>query len=134
MKLTLPRTDFDAESTIGTLYVDGKFECYTLEDAVRDGPKVYGKTAIPVGTYEVRITYSNHFKRDLPLLMDVPGFEGVRIHPGNTADDTEGCILVGRTKAIDRINNSRDAFDSLYAKILAAWFRKEPITITVRNA
>lgn len=133
MKLELSR-NCGPESTIGTLMVDGKFECYTLEDVVRDGPKVYGKTAIPAGTYEVRITYSNHFKRDLPLLLDVPGFEGIRIHPGNTAADTEGCILVGRTKAINRINNSRDAFDSLYAKMLAAWFRKEPITIIVRNA
>lgn len=131
MKLVLTRTDFSPESTIGTLSTDGKFECFTLEDTVRDGPKVFGKTAIPKGNYEVRITFSNHFKRDLPLLMNVPNFEGVRIHSGNVAADTEGCVLVGRTKDIDRINNSRDAFDSLYAKLLAAWFRKEPITITV---
>jgi len=85
MKIDLVRHVFTPRSTIGSLYVDGKFECYTLEDVVRLGEKVYGETAIPEGTYEVQITFSNRFKRDLPLLLKVPGFEGVRIHPGNFA-------------------------------------------------
>lgn len=132
MKLEVRRSQYNAMRTIGELFVDGKWECYTLEDAVRTGPKVFGQTAIPAGTYEVQITFSNRFKRDLPLLVKVPGFEGVRIHPGNTENDTEGCILVGRALGPGMITNSRDAFNSLYPKILAAWGRKEPITITLR--
>lgn len=132
MKIEVVRNQLSANSTIGDLYVNGVWECFTLEDVVRGGPKVYGKTAIPAGTYEVQITFSNRFKRDLPLLLNVPGFEGIRIHPGNTAENTEGCILVGKAKAIDLVTNSRDAFNKLYARIIGAWSRKEPISITVR--
>ncbi len=122
MILHLVRRDFTEISTIGTLYVDGVFECWTLEDRAREGPKVYGKTAIPEGTYKVIITPSARFKRDLPLLMDVPGFTGVRIHPGNTAADTEGCILVGQEYKIgsDFIGKSRIAFDALFARLKEA--------------
>lgn len=133
MRIDLVRHVFTPRSTIGSLYVDGKFECYTLEDVVRLGEKVYGETAIPEGTYELQITFSNRFKRDLPLLMRVPNFEGVRIHFGNVAADTQGCILVGRAMAIDMVTNSRDAFNALYAKLLAAKFRQEPMEITVRQ-
>ena len=133
MKLLACRNQFSPVSTIGDMYVDGVWECYTLEDVVRSGPKVFGQTAIPEGAYEVRITFSNRFKRDLPLLLGVAGFEGIRIHPGNTAENTEGCILVGRNKTKDFIGNSRDAFDNLYAKMLGAWMRKDPITIEVRH-
>ena len=131
MNIKVLRNQPGATCTIGSMYVNGMWECYTLEDVVRSGPKVYGETAIPEGTYEVKITFSNRFKRDLPLLMNVPGFEGIRIHPGNTDKDTHGCILVGKAKSTDRIYNSVDAFNVLYSKILAAWVRKEPIQITV---
>lgn len=134
MKIEVIRNQLTSVSTIGSMYVNGMWECYTLEDVVRKGPKVPGKTAIQEGTYGVRVTFSNRFKRDLPLLDNVPGFEGIRIHPGNTDADTEGCILVGRAKSIDRIYNSRDAFDTLYSRILAAWMNHEPIEITIKAA
>ena len=110
--------------TIGQLFVDGAEECFTLEDEVRekDGMpvgmwKIKGQTAIPRGTYNVIITMSNRFKRELPLLENVPGFEGIRIHPGNTSEDTEGCILVGRGKTDKTVTESRIAFNALFAKI-----------------
>ena len=82
-------------NVIGDMYLNGEFFCYTLEDEVRaKGEKVYGKTAIPDGTYKVIVNRSNRFKRDMPLLLDVPMFEGIRIHSGNSAKDSSGCILV----------------------------------------
>lgn len=122
MKLTVIRDQRDDVCTIGQLCVDGAPECYTLEDIVRpDGaPKVFGQTAIPAGTYQVVITFSPHFQRELPLLVNVPDFEGVRIHPGNTAADTEGCILVGVDRLADSIGHSVIAFDNLFPKIQAA--------------
>jgi len=133
MKLELIRHTFTGRSTIGSLYIDKKFECYTLEDVVRVGEEVPGATAIPEGIYPVQITFSNRFKRDLPLLLNVPNFEGIRIHSGNRDTDTEGCILVGGAVFPDEVRGSRAAFDGLYAKLLAAWFRKEPMDITVRH-
>ena len=79
--------------------------------------KVFGQTAIPKGRYEVAITFSNKYKRMLPLLMNVPCYEGVRIHSGNRAEDTEGCILVGRDGGADFIGQSRKEFAELYPKI-----------------
>lgn len=133
MKLKLTRAQFEPTSTIGRLTVDGAQQCYTLEDYVRPtgAPKVFGQTAIPAGTYGVIVTHSPHFLRDLPLLLNVPGFEGVRIHPGNTAADTEGCILVGMDRLADSIGRSRLAFDALFPKIQAAIARGESVTIEV---
>jgi hypothetical protein len=119
MEMRVTRQVFTDESTIGELTIDGVHQCFTLEDKVRD-EKIFGQTAIPAGRYEVTVSFSNHFKKKLPLLMNVPNFEGVRIHPGNTAKDTKGCILVGMTKGTNVVSNSRDAFDALFAKILAA--------------
>lgn len=116
MKLKLQRMTFTEASTIGTLFVDGKQECYTLEDVVRK-EKVFGKTAIPAGTYKIQITFSPRFQRNLPLLSNVPGFDGIRIHPGNTAEDTDGCLLVGTSFGPNRINNSCAAFDVLFEKL-----------------
>ena len=105
MKLTLKRIFLGKSYTIGKLYIDGEYFSDTLEDAVRD-EKVYGETAIPRGTYKVTITLSPRFRRWLPLLHDVPNFEGVRIHRGNTPEDTHGCILVGQNKIKGQVVNS----------------------------
>lgn len=132
MKLELRRTSCGKVCTIGELWVDGKFECYTLEDVVRvDGVKVYGETAIPKGTYDVQVTYSPRFQRDLPLLINVKGFVGIRIHPGNTAKDTDGCLLVGTESGMDMIYNSRKAFTALFAKINMALAAKQKVTIRI---
>ena len=119
MELQVKRTDFTDSSTIGELSVNGQFECYTLEDKVRP-VKIAGKTAIPAGRYEVIIDFSQRFGRLLPLLLNVPNFEGVRIHPGNMAANTEGCILVGEEKSQNFMGQSRAAFDRLFAKLSAA--------------
>jgi hypothetical protein len=119
MNLTLRRKWLSAASTVGELSIDGVFECFVLEDRYRPAPeaKVKGATCIPLGRYEVRITPSPKFKRDLPLLLEVPGFEGVRIHPGNTAADTEGCLLPGRVRHGEAVQESRLAFDALFEKL-----------------
>lgn len=119
MQIQVFRKTLSARSTIGELHIDGQFECFTLEDAVRP-VKIKGLTAIPTGSYEVIINFSARFKRPLPLLLNVPNFDGVRIHAGNTDADTEGCLLVGQTQAADFIGKSRPAFDALFAKLQAA--------------
>ena len=116
MELKLKRTKLTDACTQGELYVDGEFECYTLEDVVRS-QKIKGQTAIPAGTYSVIVSYSPRFERRLPLLLDVPNFEGVRIHSGNRAEDTEGCILVGRYQGVDWVGQSRAALTSLLRKL-----------------
>ena len=132
MKLRLERTWCGATCTIGQLYIDGATECFTLEDIVRpDGVKLYGETAIPAGTYNVIVTPSNRFKRDLPLVENVPGFEGIRIHPGNTAEDTDGCILVGRTKGPSFVGESRAAFADLFLQIKDALDAGDKVTLEV---
>ena len=135
MKLLLERKWLTERSTIGLLSVDGTMECFSLEDKVRpDGQKVYGETAIPAGTYNVILTYSPHFKHVLPLLEHVQGFEGVRIHPGNTPADTEGCILVGSSKGPDVVYESRRAFDVLYPKIQTALSGGDTVTLEIKEA
>jgi len=133
MKLQLERLQLDPDVTIGSLTVDGQWECWTLEDVVRapGAPKVFGQTAIPPGTYAIDITYSPHFKMPLPLLLKVPNFEGVRIHSGNTAADTEGCLLVGQDRLPKSIGRSRAAFTALFAKLTSAKARGEQITIEI---
>ncbi len=118
--------------TFGRMYINGKPVCWTLEDQERE-EKVYGKTAIPTGTYKVTITYSNRFKRELPLLIDVPNFAGIRIHPGNTAADTEGCILVGDAPDYDGrfLGQSRVAFNRVYPLIYGAASGMEKITMEI---
>lgn len=119
MRLYLKRNIYTDLSTIGELSIDGVFECYTLEDTCRR-VKIEGKTAIPSGAYQIIINHSQRFNRDLPLLLNVPNFEGIRIHPGNTDKDTHGCILVGQAHATDFISNSVAAFDALFPKIKKA--------------
>ncbi len=125
LNLTLKRINFSPFSTIGELSIDGEWTCFTLEDCDRalenpENVKIPGETAIPRGLYQVVITHSNRFGRLMPRLMEVPQFTGVLIHPGNSAADTHGCILVGRTKGIDRVYESRLAFDSLFTRINSA--------------
>lgn len=137
MKITVKRFEYGSNYTIGKLYIDDnpQFFCYTLEDMYRekDGVpveqwKVAGETAIPKGTYKVIVDYSNHFGKDLPHILDVPGYEGVRIHPGNTDKDTEGCLLVGKTWAgTDFIGSSVAAFNDLFPLIQKA----DSVTIEV---
>jgi len=107
--------------TIGVMYIDGERFCDTLEDKVRDltkEKKVYGETAIPCGRYKVTLTYSPKFKRVMPLLHDVPYFDGVRIHAGNTTKDTEGCILLGENKVKGGLVNSRKYVEELTARLM----------------
>lgn len=120
MKLTLIRKEFTDISTIGDLLIDGQFFCYVLEDMIRpEGVKIPGQTAIPYGSYEVITNYSNRFKKVMPLLLNVPHFEGVRIHSLNTAEQTEGCIGIGFTKGVDFIGQSRSAFADFIEKLRA---------------
>lgn len=132
MQLQLTRKIFTDKSTIGELAVDGKSECFTLEDVVRP-EKIKGETAIPAGTYEIAITFSNKFQKLLPLLLNVPNYEGVRIHLGNKPEDTEGCILVGQTKAPDFVGGSRAAFAPLFEKLQDA-LKREKIFIEISEA
>lgn len=133
MKLTLKRVQLDPDVTIGELSIDGLFYCYTCEDVVRPpgAPKVFGDTAIPAGEYMVDVTYSPHFGRELPLLSAVPNFSGVRIHPGNTPADTEGCLLVGFDRHPKGVGRSRDAFGPLFARLNAAHAAGEDVTIEI---
>lgn len=142
MKIDLHRKWRKAGYSIGILYVNGQRICETLEDTDRglrsDMPlatikqlKVKGQTAIPTGTYQVTITYSPKFKKMLPLLMNVPGYDGIRIHSGNRAKDTEGCILCGRNTEVGAVTNSRYWTNKVIAMIEDATKRKEEITISI---
>ena len=116
MLLNLKRFWRTTDFTIGALYVDGVFECFTLENPERE-VKLEDRTAIPCGTYSIEFTYSPHFNQIMPLLDGVPDYTAVRIHWGNKVEDTEACILVGQTAQEGYISNSRLAFTALYAKI-----------------
>lgn len=141
-ELLLQRRFFKEDYTIGRLSVDDETFADTLEDKVRDynkdgdlldegEEKVYGQTAIPYGRYRVVVDYSQRFKRELPRLLSVPHFEGIRIHAGNKAGDTSGCILVGENKVKGGLINSR-----VYERELTSWLkmwqgRGEEIWITI---
>lgn len=119
MKLLLKRDLLNSEFTLGELFIEGIHFCYTVEDVVRkpNEPKVFGKTAIPYGTYKVIQTLSPHFGIITPRLVDVPGFQGVLIHSGNTAADTEGCIIIGTVRTENGVGLSRQCFTKLMEKI-----------------
>lgn len=105
--------------TLGRLYVNDAFFCYTLEDGVRD-VKVAGETAIPFGHYRVVVDLSQRFGKLMPRLLDVPGFSGIRMHSGNTIADTSGCILLGMTRGRDQIGASRAAIDLFLPRLQKA--------------
>ena len=153
MKLTLIRTYKSPQYTIGKLYIDGTYFCDTLEDPDRglndslslqeiQKLKVYGDTAIPIGTYKFNIdVISPKFKNrvwakpcggKLPRLENVKGYEGVLIHVGNTVKDTLGCILVGQNKVKGQVINSTNTFLELYKKIKKAYNNKEELSITIK--
>jgi hypothetical protein len=136
MELKLNRIFLGSSATIGELLVNDKHLCDTLEDRVRpEGEKVYGKTAIPEGTYEMVLSYSPRFKKILPEILNVPNFTGIRIHCGNSSADSSGCILVGTWdgEKEDWVGNSRIAFDELMSLLEEATNNKEKITITVKS-
>lgn len=136
MKLTLNRIFLGSSATIGELYVDGEHIADTLEDRVRpEGEKVYGKTAIPEGTYEMVLSYSPRFKKILPEILNVPNFTGIRIHCGNSSADSSGCILVGTWdgEKEDWVSDSKIAFNKLMSLLEEATNNKEKITITVKS-
>lgn len=133
MNLELYRRAGTIGFTAGSLLINGRFFCYTLEDQER-ATKIFAKSAIPRGTYKVTMTYSNRFKKVLPQLLNVPEFEGIRIHAGNTSADTEGCILVGDDNAelFDAfLANSKKAMDRLMPLLMAA-AKKEKIYIEIK--
>lgn len=137
MNLLLIRDTFSPSFTLGKLFIDGKFECETLEDCDRKleqgGEKLPGRTAIPRGTYPITVDFSNHFARYLPHVLNVPQFEGIRIHCGNTDKDTEGCVLVGQLRINgNSIGYSRAAFDILFPKFTHALEAGDTITLEVR--
>lgn len=142
MKLLLRRVALRDTYTIGKLYIDGEYFCDTLENKVRDlnkngvfdngEKKIYGKTAIPYGTYEIKWTYSPKYKKYTPQIMNVPEFNGVRIHAGNTEKDTLGCILVGINSVKGMVLQSRVTVNKLYPLIRAARIRKEEVTLTIQ--
>ena len=133
MKLKLVRGKATAISVEGRLYVDGVFECFTVEDRPRD-KKIYGVTGIPAGTYNVIVSVSNRFKKRLPEVLDVPGFKGIRIHAGNSSKDTEGCIIVGSVNTRDDddwVGGSKIAMDRLLPKIDDALAVREKVTLEI---
>lgn len=137
MKLVLSRKEYGDTSTLGDLYVDGEWESVTLEDAIQPNDvKIPGQTCIPDGTYTVVITPSPKFKRDLPLLVNVPGFDGIRIHPGNTPDDTAGCLLVGENyqmiAGVPFLMHSGRAFDRLFNKLFLSRRKGESASIEIK--
>lgn len=140
MKITLKRIALKDTYTIGKLYIDGEYFCDTLEDKVRDlnkngvfdngEKKIYGETAIPYGTYNVKWTYSNKFKKYMPLIENVPSFAGIRIHAGNSSADTQGCVLVGENKAVGKVLNSKNTVNKLYPIIEKAC-KNDSVTIEI---
>lgn len=133
MKLTLVRDTFTDKSTTGKLFVDDVFECYVLEDVVRTGPKIYGKTAIPEGVYKVTIDYSPKYDRPMIHILSVPGYDGIRMHSGNVAEDTEGCLLTGRIRRSNWVGESKLALVPVFQKINAAISAHEKIIIEVTH-
>lgn len=152
MTLTLKRTWKKQNYTIGELFADGKYLCNTLEDTDRGlnnnmsentihSKKIYGNTAIPTGTYKIQMSYSSKFASrkwaaryggKVPELLNVKGFAGIRIHPGNTADDTLGCILPGKNTTVGRVNQSTQCYyEILDNYIIPAIIRGENVSITI---
>lgn len=141
MRLTVLRIANKPTYTIGKLYIDGCYFSDVLEDTDRGlddsmsvdeilKKKIKGQTAIPTGTYPVKITYSPKYKKNMPLIENVKGYSGIRIHSGNTHKDTEGCLLTGKNKEVGKVLESRKTYNALF-KILSE--TKEHIIIDIRR-
>lgn len=128
MRLTLKRIANRKDYCIGKLYINGKYFCDTLEDVDRGLDdsmseeeirqiKIKGETAIPTGIYTVLLTYSPKYKKIMPLINNVKGYSGIRIHSGNSSKDTEGCLLVGKNTVVGRLTDSRNTFNALFKRL-----------------
>lgn len=142
MEITVKRIAIRSGYTIGRLSVNNQYFCDTLEDRDRGLTsamsrldiariKVKGQTAIPTGRYRIIFTYSPKFRRKMPLLLDVPGFDAIRFHYGNTAADSEGCLLVGENKRKGMVLNSRKTFERLNDIMAKADARGEALWVTI---
>ena len=143
MEIVVRRNTRTSVSTIGQLSIPGNpFTCYTLEDQDRglsktmpldeiQKAKVFGQTAIPSGRYQVIIDYSDHFGKDMPHILNVPDYAGVRIHSGNVPADTDGCLLLGLNKGTDIVTNSREAFTQFYLVLKQAIDKGEAVYLTI---
>ena len=140
MRLTLKRIANRKDYCIGKLYINGKYFCDTLEDRDRGLDdsmseddikqiKIKGETAIPVGIYTVLLTYSPKYKKVMPLINNVKGYSGIRIHSGNSSKDTEGCLLVGKNTVVGRLTDSRNTFNALFKRLLQKGSNKITIEI-----
>lgn len=139
------RKIFTEQSTISQAVIDGKSICYFLEDKDRGLTsdmsldqikelKVYGETAIPYGVYEIQITYSQKFKKELPVLLNVPGYEGIRIHTGNKSEHSHGCLLPGNVVSLDYVGESTIAFNKLLGIIKEALNAGKKVFINIQKA
>lgn len=139
MHLEIRRVKFTANTTLGRMYIDGKFFCWTLEDLLRHPMvKVMHKTAIPCGWYKLVINRSPRFKRLMPLILDTPGFRGIRIHSGNSEHDTSGCPLVGTRMQLQRdgdykVLDSRTADREMMSILETAKERGHSFSISIIN-
>lgn len=139
MRLTLIRIANRPTYCIGKLYIDGVYFCDVIEDVDRGlkdemteeeilKKKVKGETAIPTGIYPVTITYSPKYKKNMPLISNVKGYSGIRIHSGNTSKDTEGCLIVGKNKEVGKVLESRKTYNALFKRLVQT---KERIIIDI---
>lgn len=141
MELLLERKYLKSNYTISNLSINGKFYCNVIEDVVRDFNKngtfdcgelkISGHTAIPYGEYEIKVTYSPKFKRELPLLLNVKHFEGIRIHRGNTEKDSSGCLIPGENKKKGMVINSTKYELELTKMIKECNNKREKVTIKI---
>lgn len=142
MEIVIKRIAKKSTYTIGKLYIDNKYFCDTLEDKDRGLKdtmsveeilkiKVKHETAIPTGTYNMDITYSPKFKKQLPLILNVKGFEGIRVHSGNSDKDSSGCVILGQNKVVGKVINSRVTCDKFNTILTGAKNRQEKITLKI---
>ena len=142
LNLKLERKWKKEKYTIGNLFINGVFFSNVLEDTTRglrqdmtpeeiQKIKIHGQTAIPSGRYEIRVTLSARFRRQLPILLNVPGYAGVRIHPGNNDANTEGCLLPGKNDRVGQVSNSRATMAALQKQIEEAIYQNSKVYIEI---